>query len=165
MRGSPTSLTASRICAAMRTQPCIRSGLSWPILESRTLVTNGEYTSARVLFVLLMFMGYLATASADNLAKCGERLKEIQDAAWKATNSTSPAPELRLSYGQCVAECGGGIGDVNLEAFSQSFGAWFLPWIALMFQIPFGAECKRYIRVSSPFGALTRCFQTRSKMF
>jgi hypothetical protein len=111
-------------------------------LEPKTLMTDGGYTAARVSLVFLMFMGYLATANAVNLAKCGARLKEAQDAAWNATNPTSPPPELHLSYEQCVAECGGGIGDVNLEAFSQSFGAWFLPWIALMFQIPFGAECK-----------------------
>ena len=49
---------------------------------------------------------------------------------------------LQLSYEQCLALCGGGMGDIDWETFSQSFGAWFLPWIALMFQIPFGSECE-----------------------
>jgi len=80
--------------------------------------------------------------NAANLVKCGARLQAAQQGAWNATNSTSPAPILQLTYEQCVAECGGGIGDIEWEAFSQTFGAWFLPWIALTFQIPFGSECE-----------------------
>jgi hypothetical protein len=34
------------------------------------------------------------------------------------------------------------MGDVNWQGLSQNFGAWLLPWITLMFQIPFGAERK-----------------------
>ena len=90
-----------------------------------------------------MFVVCLATsADAANLGVCGERLKEAQQNAWNAANGTSPAPTLQLTYEQCVAECGGGIGDINWGTFAQSFGAWFLPWVALMFQIPFGAEGK-----------------------
>ena len=145
----------------MGTQPWARSGSSRSVLKLKTLVANGGYTIVRIS---LVFLVYLATANAVNLAKCGAKLKEAQDGVWNATNSTSPAPELHLLYEQCVAECGGGIGDVNLKSFSQSFGAWLLPWIALMFQIPFGAECKWYICVSLSFEALTGCSQIRSKM-
>ncbi|KAF9648211.1 hypothetical protein BDM02DRAFT_3096835, partial [Thelephora ganbajun] len=49
-------------------------------------------------------------------------------------------PPLNVSYEQCLAECGTGMGDIDWQGFSQNFGAWLLPWIALMFQIPFGAE-------------------------
>jgi hypothetical protein len=159
------SLSTSQNRTVMGIQPWTRSGSSRSILESKTLMTNGGYTTAHISLVFLVFMGYLATANAVNLADCGGELKKAQEAEWNATNPTSPAPKLELSYEQCVAKCGRGIGYINLEAFSQSFGAWFLPWISLMFQIPFGAECKRYICISSPFGALTRCSQFPSKTF
>jgi len=45
-----------------------------------------------------------------------------------------------MTYEQCLAECGGGLGDVNWSVFSQSVTTWYIPWIALIFQIPFGAE-------------------------
>jgi len=96
-------------------------------------------------------MWCLAAVDAVNLNECGTRLRAAQEGAWNATNSTSPAPALHLSYEQCVTECGGGIGDVNWEAFSRTFGAWFLPWIALMFQIPFGAECALDLDIFLPF--------------
>ena len=162
--GSPMPQTTPWIRTAMGIHSWTRSGSSQSILEPKPLTTNGGYAIAHILPIFLIFMGCLATANAMNLANCGEGLKNAHDTAWNATNSTSPPPKFHLSYEQCVAECGGGIGDINLEASSQSFGAWFLPWIALMFQIPFGAECKWYIHISSPFGVLTRCPQVPSKM-
>ena len=39
------------------------------------------------------------------------------------------------------------MGDVDWEALSGNFGGWLLPWIALMFQIPFGAERKSHCSV------------------
>ena len=41
-------------------------------------------------------------------------------------------------------ECGNGVGDIDWEALSGNFGAWLLPWIALMFQVPFSAERKSH---------------------
>ena len=139
----------------MRIQPWTRSGLSCAFLEPKTPTINGRFTIARISLAFLVFMGGLAGVDAVNLAECGKTLKNAQQGAWNATNSTSPPPTLNLTYEQCVVECGGGIGDIKWETFSQSFGAWFLPWIALMFQIPFGAECKRHIYVPLPFGTLT----------
>lgn len=89
------------------------------------------------LMVTACFVG----ANAVNLVECGGRLQAARERSWNAANGTSPAPVLRLSRQECMAECGAGIGDFSWEAFSQSFGAWFLPWISLMFQIPFGGEC------------------------
>jgi len=102
-------------------------------------VTNGGSTIALVYF--LVSLGCLTSVGAVNLRQCGARLKDLQEGTWNTTNSTSAPPPLHLSYEECILECGGGTGDINWDKFSQSFGAWFLPWIALMFQIPFGAEC------------------------
>lgn len=116
-------------------------GLSLSIIEPKARITNGEETIGRNLFVTLFLVtAYFASVDAVNLAECSKRLLALEG-PWNATNNTSPAPVLRLSREECVAECGGGIGDFSWQTFSQSFGAWFLPWISLMFQIPFGGEC------------------------
>ena len=139
----------------MRIQPWTSSGSSCSFLEPKTPTVNGRFTIAWISLAFLVFMGSLAGVDAVNLAECGKTLKDAQQDAWNETNSTSSPPTLHLTYEQCVVACGGGIGDINWETFSQSFGAWFLPWIALMFQIPFGAECKRHIHIPSPFGMFT----------
>ena len=92
-----------------------------------------------------------------NLARCGAKIKAAQEGAWNATNGTSPAPAFPLSYEQCLIECGGGVGDISWNEASQNFGAWFLPWIALAFQIPFGGECTWYFIGSLPFDVLKGC--------
>jgi len=44
-----------------------------------------------------------------------------------------------ITYTQCVETCGRGTGEFKWTMFSQGFGSWLLPWIALIFQLPFGA--------------------------
>ena len=87
-------------------------------------------------------MAHFPRAGAVDLKACGATLQEQQNEAWNGTNQMEPPPDLSISYEQCLTECGAGMGNVNWEGFSQNFGAWLLPWIALMFQIPFGAERK-----------------------
>ena len=47
--------------------------------------------------------------------------------------------ETQFTYQQCVQTCGGGVGVFKWKMFSDAFSTWLLPWIALMFQLPFGA--------------------------
>ena len=149
MRECSTSSVTPRIRTVMRNKLWTRSGLSPPKFEPNAqLLINGKFdtTDRNPLFIsllvfILVFIPCFSGVNAMSLLECGERLKAAREVSWNATNGTTPAPVLRLSREECVAECGAGIGDVSWEAFSQSFGAWFLPWIALMFQIPFGAEC------------------------
>jgi len=55
---------------------------------------------------------------------------------------TSPKDPVGLSYEVCVGWCGSGRGAFNWFAFSQQFSAWLLPWLALVSQLPFGAESR-----------------------
>ena len=89
-------------------------------------------------------MTHFPLVDATNLKVCGARLLQEQNAAWNATNQndTGPPPQLELPYSQCLAECGGGLGDVYWQGLSGTLGSWLLPWISLMFQIPFGGERK-----------------------
>ena len=77
---------------------------------------------------------------AVKINQCGERLREAQDAVWNATHPSVPPPPFQLSYEQCLVECGEGLGDISWSVFTQSVTTWFIPWIVLIFQIPFGAE-------------------------
>ena len=90
---------------------------------------------------LFLLVACPLSAHAVRLPKCINDLREVHDAAWKATHS-EPPPPFQLTYGQCLDKCGKGLGDISGDVFTQSITAWFLPWIVLMFQIPFGAECE-----------------------
>ena len=132
------------------------SGSSLSTFEPKALTINGDRTTAPVQLVFLFaFIVYFVEVDAVNLKQCGAGLQATRGT--QDGPNTSPAPVLHLSYEECVAECGGGLGDVIWQGFSQSFGAWFLPWIALAFQIPFGAECTWCFDPSSSFRKLMRC--------
>ena len=47
-----------------------------------------------------------------------------------------------ITYGLCVQACGGGQEPFQWSIFSQQFSAWLLPWLALVSQLPFGANDK-----------------------
>jgi len=94
------------------------------------------------LFLAFQFVTHILCAGAIHLRACGARLQDEQDVAWNTSHHTEPPPPLHLAYEQCLVECGTGMGDIDWEALSGNFGAWLLPWIALMFQIPFSAERK-----------------------
>ena len=45
-----------------------------------------------------------------------------------------------LTYELCTKACGASQEPFNWNVFSQQFGAWLLPWLALVSQLPFGAN-------------------------
>ena len=120
----------------MRSSPLARAGVSGSNLRL-TMTYMSTATTLLVVFQLVTRFPYIG---AIHLEACGTRLQEQQDAAWNVTHHAEPPPPLRLSYEQCLVECGTGMGSINLQSFSGDFGAWLLPWISLMFQIPFGSE-------------------------
>ena len=93
-----------------------------------------------VVIIILHLTAHFPSVQAVNLKECGARLRGQQDVARNTTNTTGLPSALVISYQQCLIECGTGMGDIDWQAFSQNFGSWYLPWLALLFQIPFGAE-------------------------
>ncbi|KAF9646666.1 hypothetical protein BDM02DRAFT_2984008 [Thelephora ganbajun] len=82
------------------------------------------------LWLPCIFLLFLITqANAVRLDQCRARL----------ANGTDQSGPLKITYSQCVDKCGGGAGEFRWTMFSQGFNAWLLPWIALIFQLPFGA--------------------------
>jgi hypothetical protein len=56
-----------------------------------------------------------------------------------------PLPGLNataITYDLCVSQCGTGQEPFQWTAFSQQFSSWLLPWLALLLQLPFGANDK-----------------------
>lgn len=100
---------------------------------------------AVVLATLFLLVTCPLVARAVNVDVCGDRVRATRAAAWNATHSSVPPPPLQITYEQCLVECGEGLGDVNWIVFSQSVTTWYIPWIALIFQIPFGAEGKPFV--------------------
>jgi hypothetical protein len=47
-----------------------------------------------------------------------------------------------MTYSLCVQACGGGQEPFQWSIFSQQFSSWLLPWLALVSQLPFGANDK-----------------------
>lgn len=114
------------------------------------LTTSHCSPTIAAFLIIFQFVIHLPCVDAVDLDTCGTRLLRQQNTTHNTTNALGSPSVLRISYEQCLVECGTGLGDVNWQGFSQNFGAWFLPWVSLMFQIPFGAERKFKCCVNIP---------------
>ena len=116
------------------------------VFQLKQLTLESSHPSLTAAMILILqFVVHIPCVHAVNLGACCTKLRGIQGPPPQPPPNTTgppPLPPLNVSYIQCLEECGTGIGDVDWQDFSQNFGAWFLPWISLMFQIPFGAERK-----------------------
>jgi hypothetical protein len=104
-------------------------------------------TSRRHSLVLVLALGSLNCVSAAvNFTQC---LVDAQNLYGNATieglvdNNGKPVPAFAataLSYSYCKSECGSHPEAFDWNQFSQQFSAWLLPWLALLSQLPFGAN-------------------------
>jgi hypothetical protein len=65
----------------------------------------------------------------------------------KMDNHGNPLPPstsnaTAMTYDLCVSQCGAGQEPFKWAEFSQQFSSWLLPWLALISQLPFGANDK-----------------------
>ena len=107
---------------------------------SQYSVLVARQSALTLIIILVVSTGHVG---AINLAQCGNGLADQQAKEWNKTHA-EPPPQFNLTYGQCLAECSSGMGNIEWARFSETFSSWLLPWIALMFQIPFGAEGELY---------------------
>jgi hypothetical protein len=56
--------------------------------------------------------------------------------------SPSTSNATAITYDLCVSQCGAGQEPFQWAVFSQQFSSWLLPWLALISQLPFGANDK-----------------------
>ena len=85
--------------------------------------------------------------AATNFDQC---LKAVRNGTWGTDGVTDnhghPISDVSqanaLSYGLCVRACGAGPEAFDWPAFYQQFSSWLLPYLALLSQLPFGAESR-----------------------
>jgi len=76
-------------------------------------------------------------------------LNDIRNGTWTSGGTDHqgrPAPlnasTTAISYHLCREACGTGPEPIQWSVFSQQFSSWLLPWLALVSQLPFGANDK-----------------------
>ncbi|KAJ3759523.1 hypothetical protein EV360DRAFT_82040 [Lentinula raphanica] len=104
------------------------------------------HSSTLLHLTLLLFLTFLVPASAStNFDRC---LQDVQAGRFGPNagvdNSGNPVSNLSLAtaipYEMCIIACGSGPEAFSWSDFSNQFSAWLLPWLALLSQLPFGAN-------------------------
>lgn len=94
---------------------------------------------------IILFL--LPVASAVNFKSC---IQEVQNGTWGsvggADNRGRPVSDISkataITYDLCMIACGTTSEPFAWPIFSQQFSSWLLPWLALVSQLPFGANDK-----------------------
>ncbi|KAF9648876.1 hypothetical protein BDM02DRAFT_3128752 [Thelephora ganbajun] len=97
------------------------------------------------LLVLLSFF-FISVAASANFTQC---LIDFRDSNateggtdYNGRPVSDPKAAVALTYKACTQWCGSGQEGFDWSVFSQQFSAWLLPWLALVSQLPFGAESR-----------------------
>jgi hypothetical protein len=100
-----------------------------------------------VVIVCLVFWPAAVVANSTDFNTC---LTNVQTGAFGVgpgiggTNShglpVNVSVATSVTYELCIEACGGSQEPFSWNVFSQQFGAWLLPWLALVSQLPFGAN-------------------------
>ena len=101
----------------------------------------------RGLLILIASCFVCFTVAAVDFKQC---LTNIQKSPMGSTggldNRGNPIANISaataITYQLCVSACGEGPEAFEWSLFAQRFGAWLLPWLALISQLPFGARLK-----------------------
>ncbi|KAF9786476.1 hypothetical protein BJ322DRAFT_1108325 [Thelephora terrestris] len=97
---------------------------------------------------LLLFVSFffVSVSASDTFTQCLETFRTNGNATGGTDFFGRPVNDSRdavgLTYEQCMASCGTGQESFSWSVFSQQFSAWLLPWLALVSQLPFGAESR-----------------------
>ena len=100
------------------------------------------------LGLLLLVHAVKQVAAATNFTQCLNSLVDNASATNDLTgllNSvgqpvTNATDATAISYSLCVSACGSANESLQWSEFSQEFSAWLLPFLALISQLPFGAQ-------------------------
>ncbi|KAF8066929.1 hypothetical protein FPV67DRAFT_1216579 [Lyophyllum atratum] len=96
--------------------------------------------------VLIIALSLVPTIhAAVNFDTC---LNEVRSGKWGLTGGTDnrghPISNIEnttaIVYDLCIAACGSSSEPFEWYLFSQQFGAWLLPWLALISQLPYGTH-------------------------
>ena len=107
---------------------------------------------AHITFLALFFV---SVAGSANFTQCLINFKNSSATEggvdYNGIPVTDPQTAVALTYEACTAWCGTGQESFDWSVFSQQFSAWLLPWLALVSQLPFGAESRLDNLISGKF--------------
>jgi hypothetical protein len=95
--------------------------------------------------ILLLFLSFSSLVAAVDLAQCLDDFKAAANSTADGGvdsqgRPTSPVDAVGFTYKTCVEQCGSGaIESFGWNGFTRSFSSWFLPWLALISELPFGS--------------------------
>ena len=99
------------------------------------------------LFIIAVLVGFAPTSLAVNFTQCLLSINNNPTLTGKMNNhgdllSESATNATAITYGLCIKHCGTGQDPFQWTVFSEQFSSWLLPWLALLSQLPFGANDK-----------------------
>ena len=113
-----------------------------PTTSSELIISRLGISTCLLLFSLVLVI----PVNASNWTQC---LIDVRSGAYLEggrTNRGKYAPldnnTIAISYPLCLAACGSAPEAMQWTVFSQQFSSWLLPWLALVSQLPFGANDK-----------------------
>ncbi|THU93301.1 hypothetical protein K435DRAFT_967363 [Dendrothele bispora CBS 962.96] len=103
-------------------------------------------TLPRVTLVLVVLLFTASSLASTDFHQCLQSFKNgtygFEGGRDNRGKEVNVSDATAISYEMCVIACGPGQEAFNWPAFSQEFGSWLLPWLALISQLPFGANEK-----------------------
>ena len=101
--------------------------------------------SCRFLAAILLASFLRARASETDFSQCLDDFRNGKYGTdggvdFNGISVTNITEAVGLKYWFCKEHCGQGQEQFAWSNFSQQFSSWLLPWLALVSQIPFGAE-------------------------
>ncbi|KAF8816733.1 hypothetical protein BYT27DRAFT_7220455 [Phlegmacium glaucopus] len=104
----------------------------------------GKRQSQTRILLLALVVGLAQLASAVDFNQCLVSINNMTIDG-KLDNHGRPLPAstnnaTAITYNLCVSQCGADQESFQWSVFSQQFNAWLLPWLALISQLPFGAN-------------------------
>lgn len=95
---------------------------------------------------LLSLLLRLGIVGAVDFASCILEVRSRSNSSGATDNSGNPISNISsataITYELCKEVCGSGAEPFVWNIFSQQFTAWLLPYLALVAQLPFGADIK-----------------------
>ncbi|THU93300.1 hypothetical protein K435DRAFT_967362 [Dendrothele bispora CBS 962.96] len=103
-------------------------------------------TLPRVTVILVVLLLITSSLASTDFQQCLRDLKAGNNGTEGGRDNRGKEVDVAnataISYDICVKVCGSGPEAFDWSAFSQEFSSWLLPWLALISQLPFGANEK-----------------------
>ncbi|KAF9786458.1 hypothetical protein BJ322DRAFT_788732 [Thelephora terrestris] len=103
-------------------------------------------STSKVKLLLFLSFFFVSVSTSQTFTQCLDTFRANGNATGGTDFFGNPVNDSRdavgLTYEQCKVSCGTSQEPFSWSVFSQQFSAWLLPWLALVSQLPFGAESR-----------------------